>query len=108
MSTSQPGLFRQTFNLWERTVAAHLEGLVRNPMVLKTSGQWMNWLLAARKIADTGVDGVMAAMGLASRRDQEQALHLLHKIEGRLEDLEQRLSEQPKGPASDNPKGAKP
>ncbi len=108
MSTSRPGLFRQTFNLWERTTAAHLEGLVRNPMVLKTSAQWMNWLLTARKIADTGIDGVMAAIGLASRRDQEQALHLLHKIEGRLEDLEQRLSEHPRAKRSDNPKGAKP
>ena len=108
MPTSRPGLFRQTFNLWERTVAAHLEGLVRNPVVLTTSGQWISWLLTAKKIADTGLDGLMASIGLASRRDQEQALHLLHKIEGRLEDLEQRLDDEPTGQRSNNPQGAKP
>jgi hypothetical protein len=108
MSTSRPGLFRQAFNTWERTTSAYMEGLVRNPVFLTTSGHWMNWLLTARKIADTGIDGLMATIGLASRRDQEQALHLLHKIEGRLEDLEQRLNEHPRAQRSNNPKGAKP
>lgn len=91
MST-RPGLFRQTFNFWERSTAATMEGLVRNPAILTASGAWLDWLLTARKIADTGAAGVMATIGLANRRDQEKALHLLHKIEGRLEDLEHRLA----------------
>lgn len=102
MSTSEPSLLRQSFNLWERTTAAYLEALVRNPLVLRASGASLGWLLATRKLADDGVQGLIGALGLATRRDQEQTLHLLHTIEGRLDDLEHELGRGAAGRHPDN------
>ncbi len=87
-------LFRQMFNLWERTTAAYLEALVRNPLYLTTAGTWMNWLFLTKKLTDSRMQSLWASCGLATRRDQEKMLHLLHKIDGRLEDLEFRMDHQ--------------
>jgi hypothetical protein len=86
-------MLRQAFNLWERTTGAYLEALTRNPFFLTASGGGLGGLLHLKRIADTAIESLVSSMGLATRSDQERTLHLLHRIEGRLEDLRLELAE---------------
>lgn len=99
MGQQPGGVLRRAFNLWERTAAAYLEALVRNPLFLGANGALLGWLLTLRRVADEASQMALAAAGLPTRRDQERALHLLQTIEGRLDDLEARLEQPASGTA---------
>jgi hypothetical protein len=45
----------------------------------------------AKAAYDKAANQWVATMGLATKRDQERALHTLNKLESRLLDLEERL-----------------
>lgn len=87
-----PALFGRLFTLWERTTSAYLDTLARSPLLLGAAGNWIGWSLLAKRLSDSGVHTLLTTLGLATRRDQERALHLLQQIEGRLDDLELRLN----------------
>ena len=89
MSTTN--LFRQAFKLWERTTNAYVDALVRNPLFLTASGLGLNSALMFKRATDSSMLVFLSLMGLPNRRDQEKTLHLLHQIDGRLDDLEFRL-----------------
>lgn len=89
----EQNLFRQAFALWERTTSAYLGSLSRNPFFLGSAGSGLNALFSAKKLADDALTGFVSALGLATREDQERTLHLLHQIEGKLEDLQFELEQ---------------
>lgn len=91
MSAAQSNPFRQAFQIWERTTAAYFDALVRNACFLTASSAGLNSFLALKKLSDSGTQMFLAALGLPTRRDQERTLHLLHQIEGRLDDLQFQL-----------------
>lgn len=84
-------LLSSTFHLWERAASSYLEALAQSPLLLATAGSWLGWSFNLKRLSDDGLQAVIAALGLPTRRDQERALHLLQEIEGRLEDLELRV-----------------
>lgn len=90
-SMSSP-LFSRPFSLWQRAASAYLESLAQSPLLLTSAGHWMGWAFTAKQWTDGALHSLLAAWGLATRRDQEKALHLLQQIEGRLDDLEFRLA----------------
>ncbi len=89
----EQSIFRQAFALWERTASAYFAALSRNPFFLGSTGSGLNALFSAKKVADDALTSFVSALGLATREDQERTLHLLHQIEGKLEDLEFELAE---------------
>lgn len=94
----EQSFFRQAFAAWERTTSATFDALARNPFFLGSSGSGLNAVLAMKKLADQALTSLVAAFGLATRQDQERTLHLLHQIEGKLEDLQFELGRQPPSP----------
>jgi hypothetical protein len=94
----EQNLFRQTFALWERSTSATFDALARNPLFLGSSGAGLNAVLAMKKIADDALATLIGSLGLATRHDQERTLHLLHQIEGKLEDLQFDLERQEPAP----------
>jgi hypothetical protein len=100
-SVHEQSFFRQAFAAWERSTSATFDALARNPFFLGSSGSGLNAVLAMKKIADQALTSFVGALGLATRHDQERTLHLLHQIEGKLEDLQFELERQQ--PASAGP-----
>jgi hypothetical protein len=87
-SPPQPSIIRQTYTLWERTLAAYLESLVRNPLFLGVNSGWLSGFFVAKKVADGRLKGLVSALGLSTRKDQLRVLHLLNNLEARLDDIE--------------------
>jgi len=90
-----PNMFRQAFDLWERTTSAYFQSLVRNPLFLTANSACLNSMLMAKKVADSSMRTMISSFGLPTRHDQERALHMLHKIEARLDDMEFRMEQAP-------------
>jgi len=86
MTQPQTNPFRQAFTIWERTTSAYFDALVRNAAFLTASSTGQMFL---------------AWVGLPTRRDQERALHLLHQIEGRLDDIQFQLEGRESTPQPD-------
>ena len=90
MASESSSFFRQAFSVWERTTAAYFESLARNPLFLSANAWWLNGLMAVKKASDSAAENMISTAGLPTRRDQERALHMLHQIEARLDDMELR------------------
>jgi hypothetical protein len=101
--SNSPSPLRQVYTFWERTTAAYLEALTRNPLFLSTNSNWLNGFLTLKKTADSGLRSLFSGLGLPTRHDQERTLHLLHQIAARLDDLEFSMSEQARRRAPDEP-----
>lgn len=98
---NEPSPFRQAFTLWERTSAAYLETLTRNPLFLGVNSGWLNGFLMVKKATDSGMRTLLSSLGLPTRHDQERTLHLLQQIEARLDDLEYTLRQKQNTKAED-------
>ena len=86
-------MWKKSFDAWEQTTAKYFEQVMQNPAVLGPAGAMLTAFMKTKAATDRAVAQGWAAVGLATRRDQERALYKLDQIEGRLADLEDRLAD---------------
>ena len=86
------------FDRWEDRTAAKLERVLKEPAVLQPMGTALTLAMKVKRRGDRLVDRWWSSLGLATRRDQERTLHALHRLDGRLADLEEALAERRRTP----------
>ena len=84
-------LYKKMFNAWEGATAQYLEAWLKSPLVLEPAGAWLSAAMKAKRSTDRAAANAWGAVGIATKRDQERALHALNQIQSRLSDLEERL-----------------
>ncbi|MGZ3422551.1 MAG: hypothetical protein ACXVEF_30385 [Polyangiales bacterium] len=84
-------LFKKSFDAWEDATAKYLEVVLKSPSFLAPSGAMLTMLVKSKAAADDMKTAFWGELGLPTKRDQERTLHLLHKLESRLLDLEEKL-----------------
>lgn len=85
--------YKKHFGAWEGATAKLLEGLLKSPIVLEPTGALLASLVKLRGAQNRIQNAWLNSLGLATRRDQERTMHLLHELESRLYDLQERLDE---------------
>lgn len=83
--------FKDLVNAWETHTAKLVEGVLSNPLVLEPAGAWLSSVMRAKAEADKATAEWWGAIGLPTKRDQERTLHILNKLERRLNDLEEKI-----------------
>jgi threonine dehydratase len=86
-------LYKKWFNAWEGATAQWTEAWLKSPLVLEPSGAVLCAAMKAKAAADKAAAQAWGAMGVATKRDQERALHALNQIQSKLLDLEERLED---------------
>ena len=91
--------WKKGFDAWEGATAKYFEGVLKNPLVLGSSGQLLTAGMKAKAKYENTVAQWWSSLGLPTRRDQERALHALNQMQSRLLDLEEKLADlQPREP----------
>ena len=85
--------WKKGFAAWEGATARYLEKLMADPAVLGPSGALLTAVMRARAAGDRALHTWWGAVGLATKRVQERALHKLDRLESKLCDLEERIDE---------------
>ncbi|MBS2014116.1 MAG: hypothetical protein JST00_14595 [Deltaproteobacteria bacterium] len=85
--------WKKGFDAWESATAKYIEVWMKNPLVLGPAGMMLGSAMKAKAAYDKAASQWVSAMGMATKRDQERALHTLNQLESRLIDLEERLQE---------------
>ncbi len=85
--------YKKGFDAWENTTAKWIETLMRSPMLLKPSGALLTGVMRIKAASDRATAMWWGSVGLPTKRDQEQTLAALHKLESRLNDLEEKLED---------------
>jgi hypothetical protein len=86
-------MWKKGFDAWENATAKYVEQWMKSPLLLGPSGMMLGSAMKAKAQYDKATSQMVGSMGLATKRDQERALHTLHQLESRLLDLEERLDE---------------
>ena len=86
-------LWKKGFDAWEGATAHYLEQVTKNPLLLGPAGAMMTAAMKAKASSDKAAANYWGMMGVATKRDQERALHALNQIQARLMDLEEKLAE---------------
>jgi hypothetical protein len=86
-------LYKKWFNAWENATAQYLETWLKSPLVLEPSGAALSAAMRAKAATDKAAADLWGKLGVATKRDQERALHALNQIQSRLFDLEEKLEE---------------
>lgn len=86
-------MWKRGFDAWEKTTAEYFDQVLENPSVLGPAGSLLSAAMKAKAATDRMAARWWGALGLATKRDQERALHKLNEIESRLLDLEDRLAD---------------
>ena len=85
--------FKKRFDAWEEKTAQRLERALQSPRLLEPAGALLTVALKAKAARDKALTAWWSSFGLATRIDQERALHTLNQINSRLLDLEERLGD---------------
>ena len=86
-------LWKKAFYAWEDSTAKYLEQWMKSPLLLGPSGMMLGGAMKAKAAYDKAASNWVGHLGVATKRDQERALHILHQLESRMIDLEERLAE---------------
>lgn len=86
-------LWKKGFYAWEDATAKYLEQWMKSPLVLGPGGKVLGSAMKAKALYDKAAASWVGNLGLATKRDQERALHTLNQLESRMIDLEERLQE---------------
>ena len=81
--------WKKGFDSWEVATARLLEQTLRSPLVLGPAGSMLTAALRVKKMSDDGLAAMWSRTGMANRREQEHAMHLLNQLESKLLDLEE-------------------
>lgn len=85
--------WKKAFTAWEGATAKYLEKVMADPAVLGPAGALLTAVMRTRAASERALHTWWGTAGLATKRDQERALHKLDRLESRLCDLEERLDE---------------
>jgi hypothetical protein len=85
--------YKKWFYAWEEPTARLLETWLKSPLVLEPAGAWLSAVMKGKAASEKALAAAWGAAGLATKRDQERALHALNQIQSRLLDLEEELAE---------------
>ena len=86
-------LWKKGFYAWEDATAKYLEGVMKSPLLLAPSGLMLGGAMKAKAAYDRAASNWVGNLGVATKRDQERALHVLNQLESRMMDLEERLAD---------------
>ena len=86
-------LWKKSFYTWEDATAKYLEHWLKSPLLLGPAGMMLGGAMKAKTAYDKAASSWVGSLGLATKRDQERALHILNQLESRMIDLEERLAE---------------
>ena len=86
-------MYKKAFYAWEDATAKYLEQWMKSPLLLGPSGAMLGGAMKAKAAYDKATSSWVGNLGLATKRDQERALHILNQLESRMIDLEERLAE---------------
>ena len=84
-------IWKKNFAVWEGASAKLLEGMLKSPLVLEPTGAIVSALVKARGLRQRLQYAALDQLGVATKRDQERTLHLLHELESRLYDVQEKL-----------------
>lgn len=85
--------YKKGFDAWENATAKVVETWLKSPLVLKPSGAMLTGMMRMKSAGDRMTAMWWGSLGLPTKRDQERTLHALHKLESRLNDLEEKLED---------------
>lgn len=85
--------WKKGFDAWENATAKYMDGVLKNPAVLGSSGAMLTAAMKAKASYEKAVSQWWAAWGLPTRHDQERSLHALNQLQSRLIDLEEKIAE---------------
>ncbi len=85
--------WKKSFGAWESATATLLEGWLKSPLLLEPTGAVLSALVKLRGTQQRVQDALLSSLGFASKRDQQRTLHLLHELESRMYDLQERLEQ---------------
>ena len=86
--------WKKGFDVWESKTAELFEQVLKSPLLLEPAGQLLTQTLKWKTASDKAWATWWGSLGLATKRDQERALHALNQLQSRLLDLEERLQNQ--------------
>lgn len=86
-------LWKKGFYAWEDATARYLEHWTKSPLVLGPAGLMLGGAMKTKAAYDKAAASWVGTLGLATKRDQERALHVLNQLESRLMDLEEQLAD---------------
>ncbi|MFN7701315.1 MAG: hypothetical protein ACK6CU_13615 [Deltaproteobacteria bacterium] len=85
--------WKSAFDRWESATAEYSEKVLKMPDVLGPAGSILSRVMRAKAASDRLQAHWWGAWGLPTKRDQERTLHLLHQLESKIHDLEDKLDE---------------
>lgn len=85
--------WKKSFDTWEQATADLMAVWLKSPLFLEPSGALLSAAMKMKAASERAQTHWWASWGLPTKRDQERTLHLLHKLESRLNDLEERLED---------------
>ncbi len=85
--------WKAAFDQWENATAEHSEKVMKMPAVLVPAGRVLSGIMKAKAVGDRMQAHFWGAWGLPTKRDQERTLHLLHQLESKIHDLEEKLAD---------------
>jgi hypothetical protein len=85
--------WKKGFDAWENATAKYMENVLKSPLVLGPSGLLLGSAVKAKAAYDRAAAQWVGSMGVATKRDQERALHTLNQLESRLLDLEEQIAD---------------
>jgi hypothetical protein len=84
-------MWKKGFDAWEASTARWLERGLKSSLLLEPTGMMLTMAMKAKAASDRAISQGWRAMGLATRRDQDRAMHALNQLQSRLIDLEEEL-----------------
>ncbi|MBX7191690.1 MAG: hypothetical protein K1X94_06520 [Sandaracinaceae bacterium] len=85
--------WKTAFDQWENASAEYSEKVMKMPSVLVPAGRVLTGIMKAKAVSDRMQAQWWSAWGLPTKRDQERTLHLLHQLESKIRDLEEKLED---------------
>jgi hypothetical protein len=84
-------IWKKAFDAWEVATAPIIEQALKSRVVLEPTGALLTAALRAKAASDQAFCLCWRAVGVATRRDQERAMHALNQLQSRLMDVEEQL-----------------
>jgi hypothetical protein len=86
-------LWKKGFDAWEASTAWVLEQALKSPFVLEPAGALLTVAMKAKAASDWAISQWWRTVGLATRGEQDRAMHALNQLQSRLIDLEEQLQD---------------
>lgn len=83
--------FKKGFDGWENSTAKVLERVLKSPSFVGPSGSALSAYMRAKAKSEATKTQLWGDVGVATKLDQERTLHLLHRLESKMLDLEERM-----------------